>query len=110
MRKSKLIELLNNVPGNPEVVVWNGLVDDIVPIKKLVVDQMVKESREYLTRCHPPNEVEELLKQQIWEFPNSFVTLEEYTKHYGKRRKNVIILEPKVTGKTYSDRIGKMYY
>jgi len=28
MKKSKLIEMLNSLPGDPDVLLWNGWVDD----------------------------------------------------------------------------------
>lgn len=35
MRKNQLIELLQQLKGNPEIVVWNGLVGDIMPIAEI---------------------------------------------------------------------------
>ena len=32
MRKNQLIKLLQEIKGNPEVMVWNGFVDDYMPI------------------------------------------------------------------------------
>ena len=34
MRKNDLIELLQSIQGNPEIMFWNDLVGDVVPLAK----------------------------------------------------------------------------
>ncbi|AUR86354.1 hypothetical protein NVP1084O_147 [Vibrio phage 1.084.O._10N.261.49.F5] len=34
MKKNKLIELLNNIEGNPDIYLWNGYVEDWVDLDK----------------------------------------------------------------------------
>ncbi len=41
MRKSKLIELLMAMPGNPEVFIWNGLVDDWMRISEVTQQTLI---------------------------------------------------------------------
>ena len=51
MRKDKLIKLLQDIPGNPDVVIWNGLVGDWMDVGELVPTQLVKESREFVSNA-----------------------------------------------------------
>lgn len=32
MRKNDLIKMLESIKGNPEIMFWNGIVGDVVPI------------------------------------------------------------------------------
>lgn len=51
MRKNKLIELLNEIDGNPEIVTWNGYVGDWMPFntsaKEINLHRMSKKRRLY---------------------------------------------------------------
>lgn len=38
MRKNQLIEILKSIKGNPEIMLWNGLVEDIQPIEKEILE------------------------------------------------------------------------
>ena len=38
MRKNQLIEMLQNIKGNPEIHMWNGFVEDYQPINKELVE------------------------------------------------------------------------
>jgi hypothetical protein len=43
LKKSKLIEILNKIPGNPEIKLWNGLTNDWMDIEpELVPTRLVK--------------------------------------------------------------------
>ncbi len=35
MRKSEIMALLDNIDGDPEIMLWNGLVNDYMPIKEV---------------------------------------------------------------------------
>lgn len=133
MKKNKLIELLQKIDGNPDIYLWNGFVGDWADIDpKFVEQKLTKESWEHNYKClvwewqkdnetfnQPPvgvdNEFRELaqkqFKQQQWELPNPYVELKNYKEWYGKHRKRIIIIiNHKTRGKSYSDRIGDMYY
>jgi hypothetical protein len=128
MKKSKLIELLTAIKGNPEVKLWNGFVGDWVDIDaKLVPVTLVRMTQEYwleairMERCidlkdwkHqlPAEEVAELKKRYTsvckWE-ENQFVTQEDIdSKRYATRK--VQIMQAKVKGEKTWDRIGDISY
>lgn len=118
MRKNKLIELLSQIPGNPEIMLWNGFVEDYNKIDPEITEmRLVKHSREFLSRAHRPeekppthDEVEESFREQEWEFPNQFVKPEYYKDWYGKHQKTVYVLSGKRRHKEYWDRAGSLSY
>jgi hypothetical protein len=120
MKKNKLIEILNAIEGNPEIVLWNGYAEDYMHIDPTPVPLMlVKETVQFIETslrnewCYNhktfdiPPEVEKMLKhnaaqlhkKRSWDFPNQFVPEEDYENWYGKRRKTVVALNPKLRGK-----------
>ena len=128
MKKSKLIEMLNKLEGDPEIKLWNGMVGDWMDIStELVPSDLVKETLEHwLEMCRleecierkdwqyqmPKEEVERLTKNypklHKWEL-NPYITLEDVKKkHY--RLKKIFILQAKVKGEKYYDRIGDISY
>lgn len=124
MKKNDLIKLLASIDGNPEVMLWNGLVGDVTHIEQNVTcTQLTKMSEKYFLRT-VENEyrldnkpiTEESIKHSLkcyrknykFEF-DQFVTQEDIdSKKYLKR--NVVVIQPKLTGKTFFDRIGKVKY
>lgn len=121
MKKNDLIKLLQEQPGNPDVVLWNGYVGDYMGISKEFVELvLVKETVEFLynwavaqwKQDHKtfdvPEEVlagllvmaEEKAKKRQWELPNSYVGDEDMEAWYGKKRKKVLMLNPTLRGKT----------
>lgn len=112
MRKNELINILSQIKGNPEIVIWNGFVGDYHKIsKELVPVELVKHSREHLSLyCDDPEKLDHLYKTEEWELPNSFVPEEEYARWYGNRKKTVYVLNGKLRGKKYLDRLGTMEY
>lgn len=112
MRKNKLIELLNNIPGNPDIVIWNGFVGDIHHIDSEIVErELVKHTKEYLgLRCSDAEMIDSLYKEQEWDFPNQFVKEDEFQNWYGKRKKKIYILQMKKRDKEFFDRSGKIEY
>lgn len=126
MRKNKLIALLQNLPGNPDVLVWNGMVEDWMDIlpepveSKLFKDnpQTEKEMIEFDRKKNgneTPVSVEqfEQIKKQIrksdWEFPNQYADEEQIKRMYGKP-KTVFLLNPKVRKRKVFDRLGTISY
>jgi len=128
MKKSKLIELLNKIDGNPEIKLWNGFVSDWVDINPTLSEQdLVKQTlAHYLETCRleycrdrndwdyqmPAEEVARLEKMYTkvckWEM-NPYVTQEDIdTKRYSV--KIVQIMQAKIKGENAWDRIGDMKY
>lgn len=128
MKKNQLIELLQQLPGNPEIKLWNGLVGDWMDIGQLVESELVKHSVDYfrkgirhdLLRDGVPadqiNEQElesdanECARKSAWEFPNQFLQEERYADWYGKNRKKIYLIEAKKRGQTTYDRLGSIDY
>lgn len=117
MRKNELINLLNQIKGNPEVHVWNGYVGDIQPLSKLHEDVLQKERLNYFHKLlnmeekdggkvlSTVDEAKQILKKVHWQ-RSQFTSLND--KNY--RKKNILILEPGPAGKTGWDRTGSVSY
>lgn len=113
MRKNELIEKLNALPGNPEIVLWNGFVGDYHHIDaELICVTLVKESREFLASrgVSSAEDVEAAFRDQEWDFPNEFLNNDEYKRWYGRHQKKVYVLNAKPRGKEAFDRLGPMRY
>jgi len=128
MKKSKLIEMLNRLEGDPEIKLWNGIVGDWMDIdKELVPSELVKQTLEHwLEMCRigdcrdrqdrdyqlPAEEVARLKKDyhriNTWEL-NPFVTLED-VKEKRYKLKNIYILNAKTKGVKAFDRLGDIDY
>ena len=128
MKKSKLIEMLNRLEGDPEIKLWNGMVGDWMDIdRELVPSDLVKQTlAHWLEMCRveecktrrdwdyqmPAEEVARLKKDynkvNPWEL-NPYVTLEDVQeKRYSL--KNIYILNAKTKGVTSFDRLGDIDY
>ena len=128
MRKNDLIKLLNELEGNPEVVLWNGLVQDYMHIRhELVRGDLVKQTFDHyvemirIEHCidiknwdfqFSPDEIKSLKqsyrKYVNWE-DNQFVSREDVSeKRYSS--KTVVYIQPKLRGETFYDRIGNISY
>ena len=128
MRKSNLITLLNTIPGNPQIKLWNGFVQDWVDIDpELQTLRLVRMTKEYwlescrLQGCHSrldytytlaPEKVQELTARYPsvckWEI-NEYVTEEDIAlKRYAVR--NVRVVQAKTKGVKTFDRYGDIKY
>ena len=128
MKKSKLIEMLNKIEGDPEIKLWNGMVGDWMDIApKLVPSDLVKQSLTHwldMCRLHecrdrqdrdyqlPDEEVAQLKKDynkvNPWEL-NPYVTLEDVQE--GRYLlKNIYLLNAKTKGVKSFDRLGDIDY
>ena len=127
MRKNDLIKLLSEIKGNPEVVLWNGFVEDWMPLGQLLESNLVKIDKNYFLETRRLEECIEfgnwdhqLSEQSIkdceksynkyhnWEH-NQFVT-EEDIKQKRYRSKRVVYIEPKKRGIKTFDRLGDIEY
>lgn len=121
MKKNTLIKMLQEIEGNPEIVIWNGYVEDYMNIDKEITPiTLVKETEDFLFNaikhewCQmnntfdvPPEELDkiaarakELHKNRQYDFENPYVTEEEYERWYGKKKLTKYMLSPKLRGKT----------
>ena len=127
MRKNDLIKKLQSIKGNPEVVLWNGMVGDWMPLADPTESYLTRCSKNYYVRAV---EAEMKIKKNDWNFVlpeeektrlekshaknnpwehNEWVTQEDVD---AKRQqvKNVIYINAKPRGiKTY-DRLGGLEY
>lgn len=131
MTKSELIELLEDIDGDPEMKIWNGLVEDYVDISpELFQDTLVKETEEHIRegitneimvsrgtvnlseedRTWIEKVVEKRIKEDEWDVPNRFVKEEDFERWYGESKKDIVAIQPKTSGKTYWDRCGEIKY
>jgi hypothetical protein len=128
MKKSKLIEILNSIEGNPEIKLWNGFVQDYVEIDPTPVESVLtRMSLDYwLESCRlqdciqlkdwshqmPQEEIDQLKKNYRdvckWEM-NDFVKPEDVKSKYYKNKK-VVILQAKIKGEDTFDRCGSIKY
>lgn len=120
MKKNDLIKLLQEQPGNPDIVLWNGYVGDYMDISNEFIElELVKETVDFHYNwavsqwkqdhklfevpedvlVNLRSEAEARVKKRQWELPNSFVGDEDMESWYGKKRKKVLMLNPKLRGK-----------
>ena len=127
MRKNNLIKLLQTIEGNPEIVLWNGLVGDYQNIStKLVEGDIVKRTLDdYLSRYRH----ERCFHEKNWKYQltqeeennakkwyknikyeiNQYVTEEDIKKKY-YMKKRVVYIQPNISNKKYCDRLGTIEY
>lgn len=128
MKKDKLIKLLEALPGNPDIVLWNGMVGDWMDVAPALVEaSLVKMSFEAYVRHvefeHKrdrndfdfklsPEQIEELKKSYRkhyqWEC-NEFVTAKD-VKNGTYTKKRVWYINAKRRGVSTWDRLGDIEY
>jgi hypothetical protein len=127
MKKQKLIELLQTIEGNPDIMLWNGIVGDVVDLKpKLVEVRLVKQTQAfYLEMCR----LEDCGDKKDWDYQMPKDEVERLTKHYkmfkyeenpyvykedidkgNYQQKIVYVFDTKLTGKTSYSRCGNIDY
>ena len=129
MKKNQLIEQLQKIKGNPEIKMWNGLVEDWMNIE-IVECELVKRCAENIrwgiemdwkeknktweipadVQQHLDQIIKEQIREEEWEFPNKYLDEEGEKRWYGKNRKKVVMIDAKRKNKTYADRLGKIKY
>lgn len=91
MRKSKLIELLTAMPGNPEILVWNGLTEDWMKVGGVSQERLISYKnghKEWMVNEWIPEEKVKVLC----------------------RTKKVLMIEPLPRKKTSFGRCGNLGY
>ena len=127
MKKSKLIELLQNIKGNPDIMLWNGIVGDVVDLTPNLVEvRLVKQTLEhYLEMCR----IEDCIDRKDWSYQMPQDEVEHLKKHYktfkyeenqyvykedidkgNYKQKIVYVLDAKLAGKTSYSRSGDISY
>jgi hypothetical protein len=128
MKKNDLIKILVAIEGNPEIVLWNGFVEDVVAIEpKVVTVRLTKMSRDYWFQSvlreeqrdkedwtfqyteHEKAAIYKSYNKNVkWEL-NDFVTYEDIDS--GKYlEKYVKVVQSKIKGIRTFDRQGTMSY
>lgn len=131
MKKDKLIDLLNSLEGNPDILLWNGMVGDWMDIdKELIESDLVKETFEHYKESCRLEDIrdnpdlgwdyqlseEKIIKLRkyykknvaVWA-SNEFIT-EEYIRDKLYTKKTVFFINPKTRNETYFDRQGFINY
>lgn len=126
MKKSKLIKMLTEMTGDPDVILWNGMVGDWTNFR-LVPSYLYKQTLEdYLRRVAYERKQDmddwdyELTEEEIeqakkdyrkyveWEVGN-YVSVEDVEDELYKS-KPVVFIEAKPSGKSTFDRFGIIEY
>lgn len=111
MRKNQLIEMLQEIPGNPEVMLWNGFVQDVVPIDKSIEHvELVRDGKDYFCwlmerEGATEEDIKMFLRKREWTI-NDFML----SRADKKDIKKVYVLQARHTGKKHFDRVGTMEY
>lgn len=128
MKKSELISLLEALPGDPEVILWNGLVEDYAEISpKLEQSFLVRRTLSYFIQTVeneeirkrkdfdyrlPPKEIKALGKDyekyNEWKDPQ-FVT-EEDVEAGRYEKKPIVYIDAILRRKTTYGRMGSISY
>ena len=118
MRKNDLIKKLNEIHGNPHVVLWNGYVGDYNNIGGVEEEYLYRQSKKFYFEINnlsrqrdglEPIKFEEYEFKAEYEFPNRFLDEDKLKEWYDNKMK-IIILEPKERRKEVWDRVGKINY
>jgi hypothetical protein len=128
MKKSKLIELLNQLEDDPEIMLWNGYASDWMDVdKKLVDTDQVKMTFEHYINSV---EIEEKIDRKDWDYTLSPEQRERLKKSYLKdvcwesndwvceedienkryKSRRVVYLQAKTRGVSTWDRMGTIEY
>ncbi len=126
MRKNKLIQLLQDIEGNPEIKLWNGMVSDWMDIENLVESYLYKVTLDhYLETCRwemarrighldyvlPQDKLDKLTKEykHIQWKESEYVYHHDLVQKYHIKKK-VFYLAAKPRNITTWDRVGNLSY
>ena len=135
MRKNELIAQLSKMKGNPEIIVYNGFVDDYHHIDSLSLQELYDDNEIIETevivstterKFTDENDVEGIewtdkiktIREKNWSLlfllRNSLgLPKEKFNKYIDKyypKRKNAVLIFPKARNKSMADRLGRMEY
>ena len=119
MKKSKLLALLNGIDGDPDILLWNGFVNDWQDIDtKPVFDTLSKPTFNHIKRMV---EIERALKlnvhtyklteDDIAELKSKYAStckwdINDYSNSNQYKRKKVVFLNAKLRNTTIIDRVN----
>lgn len=126
MKKSKLIALLNSIEGDPDMVLWNGIVGDWMNVGSIVKGELVKQTLEhYLEMCRlqdcqerkdwdyqmPAEEIDRLKKfYKTFDYETNPYVSEEDIKLKRYKKKTIYFIDAKKRGLTDFGRGGDVSY
>lgn len=119
MKKSKLLALLNSIDGDPDILFWNGFVDDWQDIDTTpVFDTLSKPTFNHIKRMV---EIERAVKlnDHTYKLSDDDITalqskygstynweINEYANNKQYKRKKVVFLNAKLRNTTIIDRVN----
>lgn len=126
MKKNKLIEILNNIEGNPDIFLWNGMVGDFMDIDPQVCENYLSRQKfkDYCDFCEMRDARDEnraynfnFSEDQIKEFKNDYnkYIKWEYNQWMAEdnddyNKKTIYLINAKPRGISTWDRLGKISY
>lgn len=122
MKKNDLIKYLEQIEGNPEVVLWNGFVQDWMHLAVPGTVSLYKMSPEYRIRCIQnerfvdglpelrEDEIKSLKKLSKEDWQVDGCISEDDIKEGRFKKKKVIMIQPNLRGRSTYDRIGRLEY
>lgn len=137
MRKNDLIQILESIKGNPEIMLWSNLVGDVIPISsKMEEVELYKDSLEYKQRIYENEYILSLRNGELTELPDTTefheklkslrqeaeaaykkekyeyrLYMDEKLIKSGKlKKKKVVVIQPRIVGKTFWNRAGDIDY
>lgn len=106
MKKNDLIKLLQEIEGNPQVMIWNGFVEDVTHIYPPDVDYLIR-LKAHIRKKYVEMEGKEYKGPDPWRY-SSYLFEDLSSGDYEKKK--IIILSARPAGKTTFDRMGKIEY
>jgi len=120
MKKSEMIKVLNEIKGDPEILIWNGLAEDYMKISSIKSDFLYKEDDKFTLNILNLERVEQGLlpleelpvqyKKKEWEFVNGFYSKRDIPKYYQKKTKPIGMIHCYLRNKSLSGRFGTIKY
>jgi len=124
MKKNDLIKLLQSIEGNPNILIYNGFVEDYQDLdKEYIEDTLYKYDKTFIRniinmeRTHhgvlsniSDKEFDIRWKKEDWDFKNEFFGEENIKTRYGKNKKKVVLFNLKSRNKKVWDRMGSIEY
>ena len=137
MRKNDLIKMLESIKGNPEIMLWSSLVGDVVPISSNMEEvELYKDSLEYKQKVYENEYILSLKNGELTDLPDETEFYEklkslrqeaeaaykkekyEYRLYMNEKliksgtlkKKKVVVMQPRIVGKSSWDRFGEIKY
>ena len=120
MRKKDLIKILESIHGNPEIMLWNGIVEDVMHIKNITPKLMEKTKFSYYEKgCKleaykdgSPEPTLDELKENYKKYASKFELVDPYFPINKKMYtyKTVYVIDAKPSGKVNYGRGGNISY